>query len=148
MENLIWQQNYSVGVEYFDNQHKKLFATAQKLYQEIMSSKSESVIREILEDLLHYVDTHFKDEEFYMEKYNYDYLEKHKKEHRQFEEEIHNLKGRHQEGQIFIAMKLLNYLQDWFFDHIVMEDQKYGSLLNDKEIRSVSDESSTLRTIN
>ncbi|MFP4547916.1 MAG: bacteriohemerythrin [Fidelibacterota bacterium] len=136
MDNFIWQENYSVGVDYFDNQHKTLFRTAQSLYREIMNSKSELVINNILNDLLQYVNSHFHDEEYYMEKYGYKRLLEHKQEHKQFENKIKELQKDYQEGKVFVAMKLLNYLQDWFFDHIVREDQRYGPLLRDKEIRS------------
>ena len=139
MDNFEWNPFYSVGIDHFDNQHKELFKIGADVKNSIMNSTSADELDSILERLFQYVETHFRDEEYYMKKYNYENFDCHKKEHEKFARTIDQFYQDIKAGKFFTAIKLMNFIIDWFQDHIIKEDMNYRSLLKDKEIRSVSE---------
>jgi len=85
MEDLIaWSDEYLIGIEEIDNQHKKFFEVTRKFYSDILECEGEDAAEETLNFLKDYAAWHFKSEEAFMQKYAYPRLEKHKKLHGEF----------------------------------------------------------------
>ena len=78
------KEEYKIGVEIIDEQHKTLFVLADKAYMllkdEFTLDKYDKIIH-ILEELKDYTIFHFKSEEEYMESINYKRLFTEKIEH-------------------------------------------------------------------
>ena len=136
MDQFIWQDIFSVGIKLFDDQHKELFEIGNRLYLGVMDSKPTQLVEDILQELCDYAEVHFRDEEYYMRKFNYTKLEEQIKQHEEFKNKIQNLKQDFHDGKLFISIKLINFLIDWLNDHILYKDREYIALLKDKNIRS------------
>jgi len=136
MENFIWQESFSVGIEYFDNQHKKLFKIANELQEGILKSQSKEVIKVVLHKLHDYMKTHFHDEEAFLKFYAFSDFDSHVQSHHEFESQILKFENDIFEGKLFVPMKLMNFLENWLFDHILKDDKEFGRSLGEKEIRS------------
>lgn len=71
MPQIEWLDQYSVGVESIDNQHKELFARINKLLDACSQGEGKKVLPEVLDFLGDYVVFHFSTEEKYMKEYLY-----------------------------------------------------------------------------
>lgn len=120
---LKWELMYSVNVKEIDDQHKKIFDIINKLFD---SQKKEKInYSEIIKELEDYSAYHFKTEEFYFDKFNYDRKEEHKLMHQAYIGKINEFKKNMPDGE-----SLKNFLKSWWLNHIQGADQKYSDFFN------------------
>ena len=86
------------------------------------SNKNEAFIK-AAKRCIDYTDYHFKTEEKIMDIINYSDAENHKAMHKDFYNEVVKQISRYQEGQPFVANKLVKYLKDWLLEHIAFRDK-------------------------
>jgi len=123
------KEDYYLGIEAIDTQHKRLFEIAEEAYQllndEFVVDKFDYIAK-ILGELKDYTIFHFSDEEKYMESLQYKKLFSHKIEHQEFIEKLNNLDWDEIEANPDqTIMKILNYLNDWLVNHILYTDKLY-----------------------
>lgn len=121
------KEEYKIGVERIDEQHKKLFELADKAYMllkdDFSLDKYDKIVR-ILEELKDYTIFHFKSEEEYMESINYKRLFSQKIEHEKFIKTLENVNYNEiDEKQDESLVKILNFLNDWLVEHILKTDK-------------------------
>lgn len=83
-ESISWDKNLRTGIDEIDDQHKNIVKVVNELCCSVRGNKSKEKIKKILEELDFFVNIHFKTEENYMEKYNYENISDHKEAHRYF----------------------------------------------------------------
>ena len=121
----IWSDEYCVGVEEIDQQHKALFALLERLRQAIQAKQGSAVCVEILDELVEYTRIHFALEESLMRLARYPDLEAHQQRHRDLIAEVEVMYQKvHAEGQS-ISFELLHFLRTWLTRHILNEDRGY-----------------------
>ena len=130
MDFIGWRNEYSVGNEEIDNQHKKIFKLINELYEAFVTKKNDLSTDEVLAELRDYSINHFKMEEKMFEKYNYAYKVEHKKEHESFINTVDNIIEESKGNKKLLSMKLTNFLQKWLVNHILEEDMKYRVMFN------------------
>lgn len=85
MDQIVWHDNYKIGVDFIDREHKQLFSTMNKLLKiSEDEEKSEWVCREGAKYLRNHTLEHFEHEEAYMRSINYSEYEIHKRLHDNF----------------------------------------------------------------
>lgn len=85
MENTIWKDDYKIGVDFIDKEHKQLFTTVDKLLRISKDEeKSEWACREGVKFLKNHTIEHFEHEEGYMQSIDYEDYEVHKRLHDNF----------------------------------------------------------------
>ena len=124
------KEEYKIGVESIDEQHKKLFELADKAYMllkdEYSLDKYDKIV-EIVEELKEYTIFHFKSEEEYMESINYKRLFTQKIEHEKFIKALEGIDLRHlDQNQDESLVKMLNFLNEWLTEHILGNDKLIG----------------------
>lgn len=124
-KKLEWEQKYSVGVEELDNQHKLMFVTINELLDAINENKTEEHLGHIIESLVKYKTFHFATEEKYFKQFNYEESEEHILKHREFNEKLTALKEKYPSYTVEFAFELVDFLEDWLINHLMVEDQKY-----------------------
>jgi hemerythrin len=134
-----WKEEFSVGIDKFDKQHKKLLKIGKELYYSFDNVEANidqyDKIIELLNEMHDYTVYHFNFEEKVMEKFDYPGLEKQKKSHQQFVEKLEEIDPKEIDlNQKEFSMKLLNFIANWIENHIMGEDQKYTAYLSDKKI--------------
>lgn len=132
--NLEWKNEYTVGVKEIDDQHKKIIMFINELDNGIHGEDTKGVIHEIIINLNDYAKFHFSTEEKYFDQFNYEDKEEHTKRHRDYEvkvvdleKKILELKG---EDATRLAFEILDFLEDWWVNHILYEDKEYTELFN------------------
>ncbi|RCX09619.1 hemerythrin [Anaerobacterium chartisolvens] len=133
-----WKANYSCNIEEIDNQHKKLFEIAARLY-DLASLKDEydhyDEIVAIINELEEYTVYHFAYEEKLMLESNYKDYETHKIEHDFFIKKIKRLeKMDMEEDQSNSVMKMIEFVADWISAHILKVDINYKEHFNSRGI--------------
>ena len=121
------KEEYKIGVELIDEQHKKLFELADKAYMllkdEFSLDKYDKIVH-ILEELKEYNIFHFKSEEEYMQSIEYKRLFTQKIEHDKFIKTLEEINYKDlDEKQDESLVKILNFLNDWLIEHILKTDK-------------------------
>ena len=77
MEQIIWTEEFSVGVKRLDEQHKRLIAMINRLMGAPRAKTRSERISDLLSDMTKYAQEHFQTEEDLMRQYDYPHLYKH-----------------------------------------------------------------------
>lgn len=128
-----WCKEMECGVPIIDEQHQILFRIGRDIEQLVMHGCQNATTKQLLDivcELREYTSYHFYTEEDLMAKYNYPKMEEHKVAHKAFKSEILALDlpllGKHPEQ---VLPKVKSWLQDFLFNHVMMEDQELGRYL-------------------
>ncbi|MFQ3675972.1 MAG: bacteriohemerythrin [Endomicrobiia bacterium] len=134
MSYIDWNENLSVGLTSFDEQHKKLVSIVNRLYDAMKEGKGRDVLGEVFSELIEYTKFHFKSEEEVMLKYDFPGYKEHLDEHNKLTKDVMELKEKYDKGNIFITTEILAFLKDWLAHHILETDKKYGPFLKEKGV--------------
>ena len=132
-----WKEEFSVGVQKFDEQHKKMLEIGRELYLTLDNTDQGfdqyDKILELLQEMKDYTSYHFKSEEELMEKHDYPRLEEHREHHQGFVEELNKIDPQEIDlSQKETTLELLDFVANWVENHILGEDQKYVDFFADK----------------
>lgn len=124
--SLVWNDDFKLGIEAIDLEHKTLFDHFQKLYSLMHDDKGHEYFEELLDFLKNYVKTHFENEEKYQEEINYPLIASHKEAHRTLTKKLDDLIVAHVNKEItdIDLIRINLFLQDWLIHHVLIEDQK------------------------
>ena len=129
-----WSPAFSVKVRKFDDQHKKLVVLVNQLHDAMKAGQGNAILGVVLQSLISYTATHFKEEEQVMQANGYPDLARHKDMHQKLVSQVLDLQKKFQAGGDVLTMTVLSFLKDWLVSHIQGEDKKYGVFLNAKGI--------------
>lgn len=132
---LLWTDNLSVGIDQFDDDHKRLIAIINELHCSIQAARAKGAIdKEEIEIVLHrlqnYIRYHCDREELFMAKTEYPELDSHRKEHRRLEARIADMAERFRDStNPEHAAEIMQFIFDWVTNHIFVYDRQYSSHL-------------------
>lgn len=129
MSYFVWKDEYSVGVDEIDFQHKKLISIISELHSAMIEGKSDSVIDDVLEKMRDYTKEHFSTEEGYMLKADYGQYIEHKSRHEKFIQKTETLVYDMKAKKKFISIDIMDFLRNWLSAHILGDDMKYKDCL-------------------
>ena len=129
-----WGPQYSINVQQFDNQHKRLIDMVNQLNDSMTSGKGHEALKSILGGLIQYTATHFADEEKVLTANNYPDLEQHKLAHKELVKTALELQKKFNGNSSALSGEVMNFLRNWLVNHIQGVDKKYGVYLNGKGI--------------
>ena len=126
-----WKDEYKIGVDEIDQQHKKLFKIANEAYEllknEFCIDKYDRII-EVLEELKDYAKFHFSFEEDYMLSIKDKGYFSQKAAHDNFIEKVNSFDlNAIDENQDQYILEILDFIVDWISQHILGSDKKIGS---------------------
>ncbi len=129
-----WRDIFSVNIKEMDEQHMRLLEIAREVHEATTAGIEEEVLREVMNSLVEYTETHFKDEERLMKKHGYKLYRDHKKEHGRLMEEVKQFRQRLKADSRMAGADIIHFLRDWIITHILSSDRKYSRVLNEKGI--------------
>jgi hemerythrin len=121
---IAWGPNLELGIPKLDSQHKALVDLANRLYAELMTSKSGEETRRAVAELFAYSATHFAEEEEYFSRFNLESLDRHKQGHLAFMARASEFEERLASGNPADADEILAFLKAWIVKHIGREDRE------------------------
>jgi len=131
-----WTPKLSVGVEQFDNEHKKLVGMVNELFDAAQAGRGKDALGPILDKLIEYTKTHFKNEESRMTAHKYADLAAHKAEHDALTRQVLEVQAKYKAGaSAALSMEVLNFLKNWLVKHIQGTDKKYGPFMNEHGVK-------------
>ena len=131
-------EELNIGIAEIDGQHATLLERMDVLRDAMRRGQSRAAIRDTLTFLEAYLVEHFETEVKYMQRYSYPGILLHKAEHETFLKDFAALKAKyaeaHAQGDItpFLLIDIVRRLNDWFTNHIAVDDRKMGAFLAEK----------------
>ncbi|HOB20964.1 MAG TPA: hemerythrin family protein [Candidatus Atribacteria bacterium] len=129
---VLWKDEYSIGLSYIDTQHKELFSRAAALFSALDSDEAweakKARVQETREFLKEYVIKHFQDEEEYQRSVGYPGLKEHTRMHNGMLIYIYNFDTAYEQDEDNEALvrQFAQKLLDWLVHHISVQDRKIG----------------------
>lgn len=124
---LIWSDEYSVGIEEIDAQHKELIVRFAQVQQAIANRQGWSELHFAILGILRYADFHFQFEEALMRMYGYPKLADHIQEHRHI---LRAAETMIDESLREIALDdVAQFYQSWLATHIQEADRPYAEFI-------------------
>lgn len=122
-----WKEEYRIGVAEIDEQHKKLFEIAGRIYDllrnSLYSDKYDRIV-ELVDELKAYTVYHFKCEEEYQQKIGYKRYFTHKVEHDDFIAKMNEIDfSVVDEDHDQYLMDILEFVVKWIDEHILEKDK-------------------------
>lgn len=132
---LEWSQEFSVGVEEIDDQHKELFIMINNLDLAMKQGRAKEEVVRLVGFLENYGVIHFGTEEKYMVSYNDPDYQLHKKKHEWFVKELSAIKEKLEaDGPTAdVIVRSNSLLIEWFSNHIRTVDKGLGIFLKLKK---------------
>ncbi|MEI8096695.1 MAG: bacteriohemerythrin [Candidatus Moraniibacteriota bacterium] len=124
-KNLEWKEEYSVGVQLIDEQHKMIFATINELVDMINTTPTKEKLAFVIGQLVAYKKFHFATEEKYFVEFHYEGTEEHIAKHKMFNDTLEKVQEECGDDMLTLAFRLVDFLEDWLIDHLMTVDQEY-----------------------
>ena len=150
MDNqLIWKDEYNIGVDIIDNEHQRLFQIINNLLSLGKEKRSNpKAYQDGIKFLKEHAMSHFENEELYMRSINYEELETHRRLHKGFREETLPALEEELIREAYSLASVEHFLgvcAGWLIGHTLTEDHaivggkisKWVDLLPDEEIKAM-----------
>lgn len=124
-----WNETYNIGIDVIDNQHRQILDYINALEQ-VKNTGQHDKIKEVLEDLIDYTQSHFSFEENLLEQVSYQYLPSHRGIHDLFVKRLNDYRLKFEKGES-IEKDLYRLLSKWLINHIQHDDQDYVDAVRD-----------------
>ena len=125
-------QEYVVGIPEIDEQHETFFDMLAKigdvvpdLYKPLDDDEVDD-LADVLDELREYAMMHFRSEESYMREVDYPEFSQQKKAHNRFITDVIRMEAELMNGSAVPAIKVRNFMHDWFRDHILSMDKTFA----------------------
>ncbi|MES9966587.1 MAG: bacteriohemerythrin [Sedimenticola sp.] len=127
-----WDDEYSVGIQAIDDDHKKLLSLINNLQAAVHYHTGDEFEKNALDELVDYTRFHFKREEELMEKHQFPEYESHRLEHEAMIEKVGGFIDEYQQKGHEALEGVADYLKEWLINHINGTDQKYSAFLKER----------------
>jgi hemerythrin len=125
MALLTWDEQFTVGMQAMDAQHQLLRETLNELHRACMKGEARDLTEPLLWNLLAYARQHFSAEELMLAHANYPGLTQQQFLHRNLTLKMEQYMARFHRGESAIDLQFLQFLRDWFTNHIQKVDRCY-----------------------
>jgi len=124
MKLLQWKEEYSVGIEAVDHEHKELIDLINRLHGELDASDARSTVPRFFGDLLKGISAHFALEEKFMRDLRYDGLASHKSDHERLLDDLRGIMDAFELSEDVDRVELAQRLDAWFSHHFRTHDAR------------------------
>lgn len=121
LRHIEWSVNKDTGLEIIDDDHKNLVSLFNHCIDVTEGSDNKDRLIEILEELLNYINFHFRREEVIMKICDYPGLSRHKQQHEQLIDSLNQYIKAFTSGELR-AETLLYFLYEWLSLHVFASD--------------------------
>jgi hemerythrin-like metal-binding protein len=129
MRLLDWKDEYSVGIEAVDHEHKELIALINRLYAELDAAEARQTVPAFFGDLLKAISSHFALEEKVMREHEYGRLDSHKADHERLLDDLRDIMDAFDHAVEIDTVELADRLDVWFSRHFRTHDAEFHHAL-------------------
>lgn len=127
MALLRWKDEYSVGIEAVDHEHKELIDLINRLHAQL--SSRDGSVEAFFGDLLKGISAHFALEERFMGEHGYDQLSQHKADHERLLDDLREMMDELPNDEQTADSGLAARLDAWFSRHFETHDARLHKAL-------------------
>ena len=135
MNKIVWKDEFSVGVEALDRQHRQIIEVINSLIDKPRIFFRSQNVSSALMDLTNYVSEHFLLEERLLQENGYPALLEHSKRRTLYSQRITDFCKDSFGGKSEVPDELMAFLADWWTNHILHEDMKYKAFFEEKGVK-------------
>ena len=133
MAQLLWNDEFSVGVQELDRQHQRLLGFINTLNRTDKISAEE--LHSLIYEMSTYAREHLDYEESLLEEYGYPDTLSHSKSHDVFMDSLSEYSLEMIEDYEGLLAELKLFLTDWWQHHVLEEDMKFKSFFEEKGVK-------------
>lgn len=124
MKLLQWKEEYGVGIEAIDHEHRELIDLINRLHEELDAPDPRSTVPQFFGDLLKAISAHFALEEKLMCDRRYDALGPHKGDHERLLDDLREIMEAFEHAEDIDRVELSQRLDAWFTHHFRTHDAR------------------------
>jgi hemerythrin-like metal-binding protein len=126
----LWKREYELDNERFDNQTRKFLEIINLMKEMVALGVDDDRMAGIFFSLTHYFERYMIQEEIYLKGLRYTDIEPHMRSHREFIDRIIVFRKGFEKGDKDFHIDMYEYLEQWFDDHIMVDDRKVAHFIN------------------
>ncbi|NIL94955.1 MAG: bacteriohemerythrin [Woeseiaceae bacterium] len=124
MSVLQWRDEFSVGIEEVDHEHRELIELIRSLQDEMRGGTDAHRILEALGEIYAQIAAHFALEEKTMRALNYAAYADHKEDHETLLDDLRDIMDEVEDDGVLDEAQLTDDLDRWFSDHFKTHDAR------------------------
>jgi len=124
MTVLQWREEFSVGIEEVDHEHRELIELIRSLQQDLQAGADTDRVIEVLGEIYNQIAAHFALEEKMMRETYYAALADHKEDHETLLDDLRDIMDEVEDDGVLDESQLTDDLNRWFSDHFKTHDAK------------------------
>ncbi len=125
IESFVWKDEYTLGVDEMDGEHKILISKINDLATALSAGKVTPTVKAAFAEMARYTQEHFAHEEAYQASIGFPEIRGHKELHRRLLEQVGGFGAQVEAGTID-PQALMSFINDWLIKHILGVDMKYA----------------------
>ena len=122
MSVLQWREEFSVGIDEVDHEHRELIELIRGLQKNLATGSTVDEITETLGEIYALIAAHFALEEKAMRKMRYAALADHKEDHETLLDDLRDIIDAVEDDGVLDDVQLTDDLNRWFSDHFRTHD--------------------------
>lgn len=119
-----WKENFNVGVDEVDFEHRELIDLINALHADLLAAGKKGSILDFLGEIYTRIAAHFALEEKVMRDHHYDQYQAHKDDHERLLDEIRDIMDDYEDAELFSDSELSRRLTQWFVGHFKSMDSR------------------------
>lgn len=132
MRLLQWKQEYSVGIDAVDHEHRELIELINRMHESFAAADAQQTVPAFFGDLLKAISAHFALEEKIMRDEDYRGLAAHKEDHERLLDELREIMDAFERASEIDSFELALRLDAWFLRHFRTHDAALHHALGDQ----------------
>jgi hemerythrin len=124
MSVLQWRDEFSVGIEEVDHEHRELIEMIRSLQESLKEGADVDDVIDVLGEIYAQIAAHFALEEKMMRQTQYPALADHKEDHETLLDDLRDIMDEVEDDGVLDEPRLTDDLDRWFSDHFKTHDAK------------------------
>jgi hemerythrin len=124
MSVLQWRDEFGVGIEDVDHEHRELIGLIKRLQEGLDEDADPEQKLEVLREIYAAIAAHFELEETIMQQAQYPALADHKEDHETLLDDLREIMVEVEDDGVLDQAQLTDDLDRWFSDHFKTHDAK------------------------
>ena len=134
-----WSDEYAVGIDSIDDQHRRIFGLAAAMEKALLTADAAEMAGVVIQQLRDYIDDHLAHEEQMMAEVGFPGLEAHVDTHRRMSAKVAELLEEQGDGLVRVT-EVHRFIATWLRRHILETDMQYVEFVRQKRAEEAGEE--------
>jgi len=135
LNNVVWADDYRVGVGDIDRDHEEILNKVNQLLDAVRSGRDEKDIRPVMDSFLSEIRGHFDAEERLMVEHQYPFLSEHRNQHTAYRNMVSELLSSLGSGGVqreYLSQRINRLMVEWLINHTIQIDRHLARFLKER----------------